>query len=253
MVSGQADIATASDSVLVSNSFRHRDLKALAVISEGKTNKLVARKDHRINGISDLAGKRVGLVKKSSSEYSFSQFLSLNDINFSDVEIIDLAPSQIVSAIIAGKINAGVVHRPDLKKITEKITGKVIIWNLQDYDPFYFLLITKAKWVNDHPTCAVKFVKALVEAEKSIREDNKQLTILFKKLFNYSGQYLEPALNQNLYYIYLPQALLFEFESQAFWQMKNELIEAKEIPNYLDFIYPYALEVVDSQRVNLIR
>ncbi|MFO8053509.1 MAG: NrtA/SsuA/CpmA family ABC transporter substrate-binding protein [Candidatus Omnitrophota bacterium] len=252
LIADNADIATASGSTLVSNSFRHRDLKVLTVISEGVTRKIAAREDHGIKEPADLADKTIALIKGSADEYYLKHFLSLYNLKFSDVKIIDLKPDQIISEFITGKVDAAIIRDSTASQKENEITDKGVVWDLQPYKPFYFLLITKTKWVNDHPRCASDFIKALLQAERIIAKDSKRLQRFFEKDLNYQGDYLKNSLEQNSYYVYLPQALLLEFENQAFWRI-NKSTKEKRIPNYLDFIYPYALEVADPQRVNLIR
>jgi NitT/TauT family transport system substrate-binding protein len=253
LIAGNADIAVASGSTFVTNSFKYRDLKVLAVISEGMTRKIAAREDHGIREPTDLKGKRVALVKGSADEYYLRYFLSLYNLRFSDIKIINLKPDQIISEFISGEIDAGIIRDLNSCQKEKKLANKGVIWNLQLHKPFYFLLITKTKWVHDHPRCASDFLKALLQAEKVIAKDNNRLPLFFEKNLNYPNDCIKRALEHNSYYIYLPQALLLEFENQAFWRIENQLTKEKKVPNYLDFIYPYALEVADPQRVNLIR
>lgn len=120
------------------------------------------------------------------------------------------------------------------------------------YDSYYLFLVTRQRWLHQNPRLAQRFVRSLVEAERALIEREAALTGFLKKEFDYSRQYMERVLKSRLYYVYLPQALLLELENRAAWLKKNKLVEA-ELPNYLDFIYPYALDVVDSLRVTMIR
>jgi sulfonate transport system substrate-binding protein len=253
LIADNADIAVASVSTFVANSFKHRDLKVLAVISEGTTRKIVAREDHGIIEPTDLKGKRIALIKGSADEYYLRHFLSLYNLKFSDIKTVDLKPNQIISEFLAGEVDAGIIRDSNVNQEKKDIINKGVVGSLQHRQPFYFLLIAKTKWVHDHPSCASDFIKALLQAEKITAKDNNRLPLFFKKDLNYQDDYIKKALKQNSYYVYLPQALLFEFENQAFWRIENQLTKKRKVPNYLDFIYPYALEVADPQRVNLIR
>ncbi|MCF7916695.1 MAG: NrtA/SsuA/CpmA family ABC transporter substrate-binding protein [Candidatus Omnitrophica bacterium] len=253
LVLDKVDMATATESVLVSNSFKNRDLKIVTVISEGSVNRLVARKDHGIKEIDDLRGKKFALTKKSTGEYYLSQFLYLHNLNFSEIEIIDANPSEIVAQVVNGEVDAGYSWDPYIYEIEEKIPQKTIIWDTQTYESFYFLLITKNEWIHGHPQCAIKIVKALLEAEKIINEDEGWLANSLKNNFNYSDEYLKYILGKHQYYVHLPQGLLVELEDQAFWRIKNNLTQNKKMPDFLNFIYPYALEAADPLRVGVIR
>jgi NitT/TauT family transport system substrate-binding protein len=253
LLSNQADIATVSDSTLVSNSFKHKGLKVFAVIAESRDRKLVVRRNQGIKEAKDLIGKTIRLVKKSADEYYLGKFLSLHDINFSQIKMVNSSPSQTAESLISAGAAAGIIRGSEICRVEKEIDDQAIVWGLETYNPFYFLLATKTKWINDNPECASKIIKALVEAERIITHDKNRLRAFFQEKFNYQNDCLDQAVARNLYYLYLPQALLFEFENQAFWRIKNNLTKSKKVPNYLNFIYPYALKVVDQQRVNVIR
>ncbi|MCF7870931.1 MAG: ABC transporter substrate-binding protein [Candidatus Omnitrophica bacterium] len=253
LLSHQADIAIVSDSTLVSNSFKHKDLKIFAVIAESRARKLVVRRGQGIEEAKDLIGKTIRLVKKSADEYYLGKFLSLHNINLSQINMVNSSPSQTADSLVSAAAAAGIIRGQEICRVEKAVSGQAIVWGLQTYNPFYFLLATKTKWLNDNPECASKIIKSLVEAERIITHDKGRLRTFFQEKFSYQNDCLKQAVARNSYYVYLPQALLFEFENQAFWRIKNNLTKSKKIPNYLNFIYPYALKVIDSQRVNVIR
>ena len=53
--------------------------------------------------------------------------------------------------------------------------------------------------------------------------------------------------------ISLDQSLLINIESEARWAINNNLTDATEVPNYLDYIYLDALEEVRPNAVTIIR
>jgi NitT/TauT family transport system substrate-binding protein len=51
----------------------------------------------------------------------------------------------------------------------------------------------------------------------------------------------------------LDQSILWCLEDEARWAIKNKLVEAAEVPNYLDYVYFKALEEIDPEAVTIIR
>ena len=51
----------------------------------------------------------------------------------------------------------------------------------------------------------------------------------------------------------LDQTILVSMEDEARWAMKEGLTDKKEVPNYLDFIFMDALELVKPEAVTIIR
>ena len=64
LLAGEADIATASEVVLVSNSFDHDDLRGWGVIASFQKHKLIALKDRGIDEIADIKDKKLGVTRK---------------------------------------------------------------------------------------------------------------------------------------------------------------------------------------------
>jgi NitT/TauT family transport system substrate-binding protein len=51
----------------------------------------------------------------------------------------------------------------------------------------------------------------------------------------------------------LDQTILITLEDEARWAIREGLIDKKEIPNYLDFIYMDLLENVKPEAITIIR
>ncbi len=57
---------------------------------------------------------------------------------------------------------------------------------------------------------------------------------------------------KNNFILSLSQVLIIAMEDEARWAIKNNLTDATEVPNYLDYIYFDALEAVKPDAVNII-
>ena len=128
MLAGEADISTASSSVLVSYGLERDDLRTFAGIATFQIQELVARQDHGIGQIDDLEGKRIGVTRKSAAEAALGRFLTLNGLSFQDVEIVDLKPQEIEDAMIKGEIDAALAWEPHVYRIKQALGDKVISW-----------------------------------------------------------------------------------------------------------------------------
>ena len=51
----------------------------------------------------------------------------------------------------------------------------------------------------------------------------------------------------------LEQSLLSTLEEAARWALKGGLVDGREVPNYLDYIFPDALAQVEPRSVTIIR
>ncbi|HEB13533.1 MAG TPA: hypothetical protein ENI13_00980 [candidate division CPR3 bacterium] len=251
LIDGEADISTSAGFVFVSNSFNYADLRVLGTVATEEVKELVARKDKGIAVIDDLIGKKIGVTKKSGAEFSLGTFLLFNGLSLQDVELVDLRPSEIVEAISSGDIDAAFTWDPNVYNIKEQLGDNAISWpGGQD---FYFLLITKEGWIKKNPEAAERLMTSLLEAEDHIKNNPEESREFVEDRFNCESDYMDYSWPKQEFVVILEQGMFITFEHQAQWSIENNLTDATEIPNYLDFIYTDALEAVKPSRMTIIK
>ncbi len=251
LIDGEADISTSAGFVFVSNSFDHTDLRVLGTVATEEVKELVARKDKGIVAIVDLIGKKIGVTKKSGAEYSLGTFLVFNGLPLQDIELVDLRPSEMVEAILSGDIDAAFTWDPNVYNIKEQLGNNAISWpGGQD---FYFVLITKEGWIKKNPEAAERLMTSLLEAEDYIKNNPEESREFVEDRFNCESDYMDYSWPNQEFVVILEQSMFITFEHQAQWRIENNLTDATEIPNYLDFIYTDALEAVKPSRMTIIK
>ncbi len=250
LIDGKADISTSAGFVFVSNSFDYVDLRVLGTVATAEVKELVARKDKGITTTDDLIGKRIGVKKKSGAEFQLGVFLVFNGLSQQDVELVDLKPSEMMDAITNGDVDAVFVWDPYLYDIKKELGENVVSW--PGGEDFYFVLLTKKDWIENNPAAAERFMKSLVEAEDYIKDNPEESKEFVKDRFGYESGYMDYSWPNQEFAVILKQAMLIAFEDQARWRIRNNLTDATEVPNYLDYIYPDALEEVKPEAVTII-
>ncbi len=252
LLADEADIATSAEAVLVSNSFAHPELRILSTIAIFKTNGLVVRKDKGIHTLQDLKGKKVGVTRKSAGEYNLSVLLTFNALQMNDVELVDLTPGEIVDAVVEGDIDAGFTWEPNLYNAKKALNENAMIFK-DDVPEIRFLLLSKARWLENNPGVAARFIKALHLAEIYIQQHPEETKAFAMERFGYSKEFLRASWQDYRFAIQLPQLLLNILEEQAKWRMESGMTDAEMMPNYLDYIYADALHEVKPDAVRFIR
>ena len=51
--------------------------------------------------------------------------------------------------------------------------------------------------------------------------------------------------------LYLDQSIVISLEDEARWAIRNNITNAKKVPNYLDYIHSDALKAVDARAVTM--
>ena len=92
---GGAELATASDSVVMFQSFERDDYVVLAtLVSSSNDVKLIGRKDAGISRPAQLAGKKVGFVRGASSQFFLDSYLLLHGVDPRSLRLVELQPDQ---------------------------------------------------------------------------------------------------------------------------------------------------------------
>ncbi len=251
LIAGEADICTSAGFVFVSNSFDYTDLRVFGTVATAQVKELIARKDKGITTIDDLAGKKIGVTRRSGAEFLFGVFLTLNALSYEDVELVDLRPSEIVEAILNDDIDAGFTWDPYTYNIKKELGENVISW--PGGEDFYFVLLTKEDWIKNNPAAAERFMKSVLEAEDYIKDNSEEAKEFVKNRFGYESDYIDYSWPKQEFAVILEQAMLITFEDQARWRIKQGLTDATEVPNYLYYIYMDALEKVRPEAIGIIR
>lgn len=253
LIGGKADIATAADFVLVSYSFEHPDLRTIGSIARSLTDEIIARRDRGIEKPLDLKGRKIGVSPNTKAEYFLARFLMFNGIDYKAIKAVHLPPSQIVEAISKGEIDAVSVWEPFVNEIKKRLGSNAISWPAQSDQAFYYLLLSRDGWIKKHSAAVERFLKAMIQAEEFMKQNPGEAQKLIAKRFNYESSFVQSIWQKNDFRVELPQELLSIMEDGAEWRIKNRLTKAKEVPNYLDFIYADGLRTVKPEAMKIIR
>lgn len=253
MLAGQADLSTATDFVFANNAFGHPDLRVIGTIAMANVNELVARKDRGIETPKDLKGKTIGITRKSINEFMLDRFLLFNDLLIEDVQVVDLTPRQLIQSITSGDIDAALTWDPNVYSIKNKMGENAASWMAQSGQDFYFILITRQKWITAHFSTGKRFLNALIQTEQYIQQHPDRVQAFIKQCFDYSVDYSSYSCSKHKFKVALPQSLILAMEDQAQWCITNRLKTKIKSPNFFNFIHTDMLAEVKPDRVTVIR
>lgn len=255
MLKDEADIVVGTSSFpLVIKAFNGAEISTFGSIAKSDLIYIIGRKDHGIENPSDLQDKIVGTTYGTIAEYYLGRFLQLNGIDIKDLEIIDLKTSEEwVDSIVNGVIDAVSTAQPYAFYDTKLLGNNATVWPAQSGQLLNSHLIAKNEWIADHPEMINRLLKSLLQAEKyAINNPTEVKTIVTKRL-ELDPSYLETVWTKNQFSLSLEHALILAMEDQARWMIENNLVDKKQIPNFLDYIYEDGLRSIKPEAVNIIR
>jgi NitT/TauT family transport system substrate-binding protein len=259
---GDADIITVAETPIVYTSFdkkKYTDFERGEfyiignIMHSDKINLVLARRDKGINSASDLKGKKVAVFRGTASDFFMDSFFILNGIKSSDVEIVNMDPPTMVSAIGKGEVDAIVCWQPHILNVQSKLGDNAIILPSENIYTASWLIIAMKDYAEKNPEILEKFLRAIIKAENFIAENREESISIHSEESGVDREIVAALWGDVIFDLSLDQALLTNLEDEARWAIKYELTDKTEVPNYLDYIYFDALEKVKPGAVTIAR
>ncbi len=252
LMAGKVDVATAADYVLAIQGFKREDLRGVSAISSFQSHEMVGRKDRGIGKPDDLRGKVVGVAKGTATEFFLSSFLSLNNINSKEVHVIDLKPSEMITALSEGKIDAAGCFPPFTDKMKGNLAQNAISWPLQGGQDCYFLLITNDELIKTRPKVITGLLKGILDAETFVKKNEREAQKIVEHTLNLGHEIVSSTWSKTRFRVGLDQNLLTLMEDEARWAITNKYVVSTKVPNFFTFLYLEGLEKIKPDAVGVI-
>jgi len=252
-LSGEVDMGTVADTPVVSNSFERKDFAVfLTILDSAQHSKALARKDRDINIPQDLVGKKVATTIGTTGHFFMASFLTLNGIDVSDVELIDMKPGEMVEAIANGDVDAICTWEPNLLNAIKSLGDNAIILSSEVGYEATFNLATMNDYIENNPELIRNVIKALAKAEEFANNNREESIDIIASRLETNREDIDKLWDDYEFKLSLSQSLIITLEDMARWSIQENLTDKAEIPNYLDYIYMDALEEAKPEAVGII-
>ncbi len=139
----------------------------------GDNEALVVRADGGVESLSDLSGLRVAAPFGATTHYHLLVALELHGVDPGTVEILDMAPADILAAWQRGDIDAGFVWEPTLAAMLE-LGGEVLISSRTLAEAGFLtgdIGIVHQGFAEEHPEIVTQYLRNQVWAVDLIRSE----------------------------------------------------------------------------------
>ena len=171
MTAGEIDFAALGDMPVIQSKGNGLDVVVLSSLFTSKDGyHLVAAKDSGIHSIEDLKGRKVAVMTASTMHKLLLKYLEAKNLTVDDIELIPLKQKDHLAAFVGKNVDSAVTQIPHSTKIIES-TGAYIVCNADDYDTIQTLIVGSGKYLKENPEYGVKFLRAILKADKWVREN----------------------------------------------------------------------------------
>ncbi len=254
LTEGGLDMVTVAQTPVMFNSFSRNDYAILAAMVYSDNDvKVLGRQDKGIKNASDLKGKRIGITKSSSGHFFLGLLLTHNGLGISDVETVDLKAAELAQALADGRVEAISTWEPHISNAQKLLGEKAVLLESKGIfrEDFYF--VSNKDFIKNHPQTLERFLKAIEKGEEFISKNREESVGIVAKRIKTDREIIARLWDIFEFELMLDQSVLMCLEDEARWAIKNNLVSATKLPNYLDFIYLEALEAVKPEAVTVIR
>jgi NitT/TauT family transport system substrate-binding protein len=249
---GENDIAVAAEFVLVENVLDHNNVTGFGSFSKSDTFEIIGRRDRGIENASDLRGKKIGVARRTISDFYLGRFLTLHGMNLTDVTLVNLSTPRFSDALDEGSVDAIISWGPYANAAIAQQGSNLVIMPAQSGQLTYWTGMGRSDWVAQHPDIINRFLKAIDGAMTyAINHPSESKAILEKRL-NADDTFVNKVWNQTQFELSLDESQIMAMEDEGHWTMSNNLTSEKMNPNYRKYFYLNGLETVKLEAINIV-
>jgi len=253
VLEGQAEFGTVGDVPLALNAFSTGGWAVVATfVTTHDDVKLVARKDV-VGSAVQLAGKRIGVVSTTSSQYFLESYLLTHLVNPMDVQAVPLQPEDLVQALADGRVDAIAAWEPFAYSAVQALKGGAhALPNGTGYRGT-FNLVVQGRMVGARDASIVRVLRALERAQQLIREQPVQAQAVLRRTLGVDQGFVDYMWPQLQYRLSLDQGLLRTLESEARWALRERHVAGARMPNFLGVLHAAPLLRVKPDSTGIAR
>lgn len=254
LVGGEVDIATTAMGPAIFAAFQNQPIAIIAENARFPAEKVTVRVESGITTPEDLRGKKIGVVLGTDIHFFLHLFLQEAGMTEADVEIINLAPADMVIALSRGDIDAFVHWKPQ-PQLAKEVMGDGVFYFEQPTPPYYeslYLTVTLQELIETNSEGFDRFMQAMVLADEFAARNPDKVKQYVAEFSEVDLVTAEDLMEGYEYKIWLDQTLISGSEQRAQWQMDFDMApDNASMPNFRNFVFAEPLENVAPDRVSL--
>lgn len=254
VLDGGADVATTSDSPVMFRSFERDDYVVIgSFVTTAADVKLVGRRSAGISGPAQLRGKKVGVIRGSSSQFFLDSWLLWHDIDPGSVDQVALQPDEMVAAMRAGKVAAVAAWEPVAFDTMVALKNDATVLPNAGVYTMSFNLVAHRRLAGARDPELVKLLRAVARAEVFIRNHPAESQAILRQRLGVDQRFIDWVWPGLRFQLTLDQSLVKTLESEARWALRERHVAGKAVPYYQHFLHAPPLREVDDNAVGLAR
>ncbi|MBK7421780.1 MAG: ABC transporter substrate-binding protein [Propionivibrio sp.] len=250
---GEVEVATVAETPIVLASFKRRDFVLVGSFLTTDAGAFsLAHPASGIQAVTDLRGRRVGVVAGTIAEYCLHVLLSDHGLSEADIDKVPLAGPQMAAALFDRHVDAIAAFEPFLSQAQKALGNAARVLLDRDRCSSTTGYFTSRDFPRQRQEALVRLLRGTGQGIDWMRSHRQEATALVARRLDIAPADLEAHWDDYRFALELSQSYLVALEDQAQWAMRSGLAPGAAMPNYLDFIDFTALEAVKPKAINVI-
>jgi sulfonate transport system substrate-binding protein len=218
------------------------DLKAIGVYSSTEKGAgLVVPVDSAIFSPKDLKGKKVGVPVGSIYHQILLLYLKNNGLTVKDIQLVNMNPPDIKTAISTKDIDAAVLGEPWISTIEYEKAGKQVA-DTTGIKLNVSVIVTSASFAQEYPDTVKRVLQVYNRAQKWLQENPSEGEKLVVKAIGAKPEVVAKALPKSSYDIRLTdEAIASIADTARFLRENNTIRQDVDIKELIDTRYLQAI------------
>lgn len=225
LYSGAADIGAMGDTTAIITTTKADKFVIIASHATGEhRHRIMVRSDSPLKTLTDLKGKRLAVKKGTSTYGGLLAVLDKADIPASSIDIINLTPPTMATALLAGSIDAFAASEPTPSAAEENGARELTtLGGVGNEYPILTLINTNLlKGKND---VVIRFVKALKEVEVYAKAHPDETAAIMAKETGLRLETTIKAMARHQYSLRLDAPIMHSLEQTALFLKGQNIIQ----------------------------
>jgi ABC-type nitrate/sulfonate/bicarbonate transport system substrate-binding protein len=249
LMSGVAQFATSSETVVMFNSFFHDDFAVLASFATSDNDlKLLSLTPEKHQDIDSFGRAKVGMVKGSASEFFIDNILMLHRKKMAFIERVYLKNHELIPALLAGEVDIISAWEPLGYHLSQAVIEPTRVLSTKGLYDLSFNLVAKKSINSQDDEARVRLLLALDKAIDLIAEHPNQIQFELSRLLDVPESQLQYSWRDYVFRLSLGNALVSNLQAQAQWAIENRLVPMNAQVDIRTIIDSSALETMNQQR-----
>lgn len=231
LYSGAADIGDMGDTTAVIMTAKTDRFAIIASHATGEhRHRIMVQKNSELKAIHDLKGKRLGVKKGTSTYGGLLAALKSQNMSPQDLQIVDLTPSVMTDALLAGSLDAFVASEPTPSSAEEK--GARQLATLGGLDNEYpILILANRQMILNRPDVVKSFLRALKKGEQYAAEHPEETVEIMAEETGLSPDTVRQAMQSHQYRIRLDQTIISNLKKTAMFLKGQSIVS--QVPDFV--------------------